>query len=411
MSIKTFKDVAARLPPWTSVLLRGGHGIGKSQVIRQVVAKIRRMHVDGKTPKNVVNVDMSKYKDLKDFFKVIDRRLSQTTEGDIVGLPSTDGECTRFNPPDWYKLGCDIPIVIFLDELNRATPEVMQAAFQIILDRELNGQKLHPETRVYSAINTGSSYTVNEVDPALIDRFFVIDLVTDEAEWCEWASDPDPEQGGNLDPLFPDFIMSAKRAKGGGWLYPPKDADIGERTTSPRSWVMAHNALKYADLLDKPTDSLFYSICIGFLGVEAAVAFRDYAKDVGNRITGEDVVNHYLQDKLLRAKVKRRKQGALNDVIDKVADYVTGGNIIALTEVQGKNIEQLIKDLPDELKVSLWGKLTASGVARINLAKSVHTYCAAAVLGMFGVPFGKAGVGVTPNTPSLFAAAPKSNTP
>ena len=96
MSIKTFINVAAKLPVETSVLLRGNHGIGKSQVVRQVARGFG--------------------------LPVIDRRLSQMSEGDMIGLPSTDGEVTRFNPPDWFKTACTKPMCLFLDELNRAPP-------------------------------------------------------------------------------------------------------------------------------------------------------------------------------------------------------------------------------------------------------------------------------------------------
>ncbi len=202
MSIKTFKRVAAVMPPKVSILLRANHGVGKSKVVRQVSSTVRKELIEKKV------VDLSKYRDLKDFFPVIDRRLSQMTEGDMVGLPSTDGETTRFNPPDWFKKACSEPCVLFLDELNRATPEVMQAAFQIVLDRELNGWKLHPLTRVYAAINSGANYTVNEMDPALLDRFFAIDLEPSLEEFCTWARSDDPEHGGNLHAFIPDFIES-----------------------------------------------------------------------------------------------------------------------------------------------------------------------------------------------------------
>jgi MoxR-like ATPase len=138
MQVRTFLKVAPLLPKTTSVLLRGAHGIGKSQVVRQVAGLIA-------TVEGIPS------------FEVIDRRLSQMSEGDMIGLPSTDGEVTRFNPPTWYKQACDKPVCLFLDELNRATPEVMQAAFQVVLDRELNGWKLHPQTRVFAAINTGGN--------------------------------------------------------------------------------------------------------------------------------------------------------------------------------------------------------------------------------------------------------------
>jgi hypothetical protein len=31
------------------------------------------------------------------------------TEGDLVGLPIIEGECTKFNPPDWFHQACNEP--------------------------------------------------------------------------------------------------------------------------------------------------------------------------------------------------------------------------------------------------------------------------------------------------------------
>ena len=119
-----------------SVLLRGAHGIGKSQVVRQIA---------------------------KGFgLQVTDRRLSQMSEGDMIGLPSTDGEVTRFNPPEWYKDACTHARCLFLDELNRGLVGVLNGMFQIVLDRELgNGpdgkpMRLHPDTQVIAAVNCRS---------------------------------------------------------------------------------------------------------------------------------------------------------------------------------------------------------------------------------------------------------------
>ena len=70
VDFKTFVSLApavsaARLP----VLLRGRHGIGKSQVVYQMAAEMG--------------------------LPVIERRASQMTEGDLVGLPSIDGNVSE----------------------------------------------------------------------------------------------------------------------------------------------------------------------------------------------------------------------------------------------------------------------------------------------------------------------------
>ena len=370
MGIARFIQIAPLLPVETSVLVRGPHGIGKSQVIRQVSRAIAERE-------GIAN------------FPVIDRRLSQMTEGDMIGLPSTDGNVTRFNPPDWFKAACDRPVTLFLDELNRATHEVMQAAFQIVLDRELNGWLLHPQTRVFAAVNASAEYTVNEMDPALLDRFWVIDLTPTASDWLDWARGP-----GNIHPTISDFIGQSEK-----WLDPPKSSETGSVNPSRRSWERLSKCLVAAGVADNPEDGTFFSLSVGYIGVDAAIAFWDYAKSVDLRVEGKDVVETYGK---FRDKVKKLSQDRLNGLVEKVADYVTK-NLTKLTDKQGGNLKTFMEDLPGELRVSCWSKLTAHGLDKLDLAKSVHKHCAAAILEVFGVPMGEAGVNVVPNVPGFFA--------
>ena len=377
MTVKTFLATAQKLPVDTSVLLRGNHGIGKSQIVCQAAKLLGFKKED-----------------------VIDRRLSQMSDGDMIGLPSTDGECTRFNPPDWYRSACKSPKVLLLDELNRATPEVMQAAFQIVLDRELNGWKLHPGTRVFSAINSSAAYNVNEVDPALLDRFWVIDLEPSVDDWMVWARDPEL---GAIPEVVTDFIAGNEK-----FLDPPKNAEPGSVQTSRRSWERAARALKSAGVVDEPNDPLFYSLAIGYLGAEATIALTEFAKSIDTRVTGEEIINDYAK---VAKKIDKLGQERLNTAIEKIADYVTN-HLESLTDKQGKNLATFMKRLPGELRISCWSKLMSKGVEKLDLAKSVHKYCAELILDVFGVPMGEAGIGVVPNIPDALnpdkpaAAAP-----
>jgi hypothetical protein len=99
-------------------------------------------------------------------------------------------------------------------------------------------------------------------------------------------------------------------------------------------------------------------------------------------------------------------QDQLNGAIEKVAEYVTG-NLTKLTAKQGENLKGFMNDLPGELRISCWSKLTAHGLDKIELAKSVHKYCVEAILDVFGVPVGEAGVGVTPNIPGVLKGGTK----
>ena len=385
MSVSTFLRVAPRLPASASMLLRGNHGIGKSQLGRQLAAII---------------AEMEKIED----YEVIDRRLSQVSEGDIIGLPSTDGEVTRFNPPDWYKRACTKPCFLFLDELNRATPEVMQAAFQIVLDRELNGWKLHPQTRVMSAVNASAAYNVNEIDPALLDRFWVIDLHPDTKDFLAWGRKENSKKshGFNCLPLVVDFIANEDK-----WLDPPKDAEPGKVHVSRRSWEKLGDALASAGVQDSPNDELFYPMCLGFVGTEAAIKFVDYAKTADNRFTGKDIVDRY--DQIRHKVISKKKAELLNTAIEKAAEHVQ--KLDRITEAQGKNLMAFMNDLPGELRISLWTKMTSAGVDKLDLAKSIHKYLAKDVLDVFGVPMGEAGIGVIPNIPGIFKPQAGKGTP
>ncbi len=79
MDIKTFVNVVSKLPASQSVLARGPHGIGKSDLFRQVAELITR-------------------EDGTEGLPLIDRRLAQMTEGDIIGLPELVDGVTRFCP-------------------------------------------------------------------------------------------------------------------------------------------------------------------------------------------------------------------------------------------------------------------------------------------------------------------------
>lgn len=371
MYVRTFINCALALPASTSIMVRGPHGIGKSQIIKQVARKLN--------------------------LPVTDRRLSQMSEGDVIGLPSTDGNTTRFNPPDWYKRACEQPTCLFLDELNRASPEVMQAAFQIVLDRELNGHKLHPETRVFTAINSSAHYNVNEVDPALLDRFWVVDLNPDVQDWLTWAKAPAEEFGGAIHPVVTDFIASEPK-----WLDPPKQiVDPSDVHPSRRSWERVHASLVNAKILEEPNDPLFYSLLQGYLGNEAAITFTKFAQSVDFRVSGDDICNKYEK---VREKIKKLDRDRLLAAIDKVQEFVHTKEIKWETKNGQKianNVAAFMGDLDHELRIALWEKLMKKGAENIPTLKALHKPCIQLVLDVFGVKYGDSGVNTVPNIPQF----------
>lgn len=89
---------------------------------------------------------------------------------DLVGIPVPNHETKSveyFRPK-----AIDEAEVVFFDEANRADPKTLNTLFELIQFRSINGEKLPKLKCVVAAINPNDgAYTVDDLDPALLDRF------------------------------------------------------------------------------------------------------------------------------------------------------------------------------------------------------------------------------------------------
>ena len=334
MDIKTFNNVAPRLPAEIAVLIQGPTGIGKSYLVKDIAAGLE--------------------------LPVVDRRLSQMSEGDMVGLPELVDGTTRFCPPDWYAQACREPVVLFMDELNRATPEVIQAAFQIVLDRELNGHQLHPETRVFAAVNVGAEYEVNEMDPALLRRFWSIELEPTHADFIDWAE-------GKLAPVIVDFIRQHEEH-----LRPTKATEPGKVAPNPASWERLDKSLKHMGEVEQPSD-VWYPVALGMVGVEAAISLVEFAKNWENEVSAEDVLDNF---DAVAEQVKGFEASKVNALIGKLAAHCKDNEWKAS---QAKNVAAFANSLPSsEMLVHLWNQV--SGTSNLKNIQKLHKLIGKAVV-------------------------------
>lgn len=156
-----------------SVLISSKHGIGKSSVVEQFTIE-EKYHFEP-------------------LF------LSTQEVGDLIGLPKNkdvDGETvTYWTKPEWLNRILDaesrgIKSVLFLDELNRSHPDVLQSILQLVLDGRIHDHSLPKgelKTFIISAINPSSDYQTLELDPALLDRFLKVNVEVDAKIWLTWA--------------------------------------------------------------------------------------------------------------------------------------------------------------------------------------------------------------------------------
>jgi hypothetical protein len=321
MDIATFVQVAESLPAEISVLIRGGHGIGKSETVHQIAEHLG--------------------------LELIDRRMSQMTEGDVIGLPKLENDCTKFLPAEFIKIACTRPVLLFLDEINRATQEVMQACFQLCLDRELNGNRLHPGTRIFAAVNASAAYQVNEMDPAFLDRFFVVDLSPTAQDFFVYAEGTGKDGNSRLDLDLIRFLKERETR-----LDPALNVNPGTVQPSRRSWFRLDKAYRANGVYAKDlgTDTLAkgraYSIALGFVGQECSNDLVDFLAKRESRFNAINVYREYDQH---RAKVKRLGQDKLNTLIDMVVDHA---KVNEVTVEEAENLAKFVSDLPGELRVS-----------------------------------------------------------
>lgn len=371
-TIGNAKNAMTALPAEIAILLRGETGIGKSFIVHQVAKQLN--------------------------LPVIDRRLSQMTEGDLLGLPSINDSTTTFNPPDWFHQACQTPCVLFLDEMNRATRELQQGAFQLVLDRELNGFKLHPQTRVMAAVNIGGKYAVNEMDAALLRRFFVIDLQPDVNDWLDYA------KISGVDPMMIAFVAAHP-----AMLDPATKAAAGSVQPTRASWERLSTIIKMNNLATSPNDPQYFNLAKGMLGAEVASPLVQFGKNFKFQVTGEDVWLRYAVAKSgIPEKMQSLGQEQWMTVLDGVAEYCK--QWATLPQELGPNLKLFFHHMPIELRCDAWAKIAMAGSLNTakpdhaEWAKSIHKFIVNEIVTeVFGVPVGKAGIGVKPQIPKVIA--------
>lgn len=145
------------------LMLMGRPGCGKSDLFRQVIARLER--------------------------RLFDVRVSLLDAVDLRGMPMVDHESrqTRWAPPVFLPTPKDGPSVIFLDEVNAGRDDVMAALYQLILDRRIGEYVLPDDCVVVAAGNKLSDgASARRMPTALVNRFTILELVprvTDVSDW------------------------------------------------------------------------------------------------------------------------------------------------------------------------------------------------------------------------------------
>ena len=195
-----------------AVFLHGPSSEGKSARVKQIDPTCEIIYLRNATPeslngKSVYNQATGEMMDVKPSW-----------------LKKLEEKCA--NEPDRFH-------IVFLDEITNALPSIQGIAFNIVLDREVNGiWKLPENARIVAAGNDmKDSLAANQLAEPLFNRFAHVYIKTTTESWLKWASEH------NIHPAIYSYIAYTK----GETLRSKYDGE--KPNADPRKWEMASKML------------------------------------------------------------------------------------------------------------------------------------------------------------------------
>ena len=254
----------------------GFHGIGKSSVVKQLCA--------------IYNLGF------------IDFRASQIEASDLRGLPEKENGRTVFYHPEDMPLGGmiydefvaaleKVPEeqrralsnklqprlnngILFLDELNRATDDVQQASFQLVLDKKVGLYTLPDGWSIICAgnYNEGDYITGGFNDAAYIDRFVHMQLSSGADTVEEWVDYMTAAHGDIASDIIEFAAQNVEHIDG-----TPK-GELGFAVQpSKRSWeAVAFVKTAYLENPELYGERALTEVISGLVGRDLALAYQYY---------------------------------------------------------------------------------------------------------------------------------------
>jgi hypothetical protein len=238
----------------------GKHGIGKSSVIAQYAKE------NGYS-----------------FHPFFLGQMSDT--GDILGLPEFERDSkgkaisTNFIHP--AKLPKKPRSILFFDELNRASKDLLQAIFQLALEGTIHDYTLPADSAIIMAMNPATDdYSVLDfADKAFADRFVHINLDPTHEEFHSYMGS---KYG---DSPISDFLRQQTKLLEETDL---KTVVLDFVKPSRRSW----DRLQKLELTGMP-ENLYREAGMGIVGTAAMVAYSSWLETRIKVVEGKDILENY----------------------------------------------------------------------------------------------------------------------
>lgn len=223
-------------------------------------------------------------------------------------------------------------VLLFIDEINRCEHSVQQELMNLILNREINGYKLHDKVKILAAMNPSSKYgsdfdyQVVDMDAAQENRFVWLNMESDAKGWIKWASE------NKVDRKIIEFISTFPEH-----LHSINEDDI---RATPRSFERVSKSYKlYKENKDSIPRRVFLNVLRGNLGRIIAEQLMDFIESDNTALISPEEV---FEEEVLSEQVKIRISNESHTRL-----YLTGSNMInyissKVEELEGAAIKRVI---------------------------------------------------------------------
>ena len=288
-----------------AVFLHGPSSEGKSSRIKQIDPNAIIIYLRNATPeslngKSVYNQDTHEMIDIKPSWL---KKLENICESE----------------PD--KLH-----IVFFDEITNALPSIQGIAFNIILDKEVNGiWKLPDNARIVAAGNEmKDSLAANQLAEPLFNRFAHVYIKTTPDGWLKWASE------NNIHPAICAYIAYTD----GKSL---RSKYTGEKPNAdPRKWEMASKML-----------------------------YKTGNPKMIRSLVGEDITNEFVEfcnQEVITLEGVLQDKYTLEDIalLNTASSYLTAVNLSQVDEENYDKVRNFVSKIGPEYE-SIFNSLYASG--------------------------------------------------
>ena len=250
--------------------------------------------------------------------ELIDKRLALLYDGaEIKGIPFPDVQkrlaCYLF--PEDMPTDNGKPYILFLDEITRARPDVLQAVFQLVWDRKAGSYKLPKNVFIMLASNLGEADRTNvaELDSALNNRFCHLFLEPVMSDYVPYFNERGLDFITDFWKALPELAMLTE--KGFASL---KETDRAYHTY--RSWEICGSLVKPLFKADgKDLDiNLIGELSASVVGSEASMQWMKWLRLQGKGVTPREVIDNFQKVKSKIEKLDDDARYSLNEGIKKL---------------------------------------------------------------------------------------------